>query len=111
MRIPWEQEEAVVLIDAYLNNGSSLKIPASEIQHISDLLRERGRILGIPVDDKFRNSTGINMQIACIHYIATNGQSGMANASKLFYDTYELARKDPEAFQKILLSFHQRFGE
>ena len=111
MRIPWEQEEAVVLIGAYLNNGSSLKFPASEIQHISDLLRERGRVLGIPVDEKFRNPDGIRMKIACVHYIATNGERGMANASKLFYDTHELARKKPEAFQKILRSFRQRYGE
>ena len=49
------------------------------------------------------------MQLACIHFVVTNGAEGMSNASKLFYDTYELIQNKPEKFEAILEGFYRKY--
>ena len=50
------------------------------------------------------------MQLGCIHYVVTSGKEGMSNASKLFYDTYELYKKDAGMFQRILEEFYRKYS-
>lgn len=109
MRIKWDQEEAVFLIDFYFKNGSSLKVSNEDISKLSSLLRSRAQKLNIPIDSKFRNESGIKMQLACIHSAVTHGQHGMPNASKLFYDTVALYQNNRPLFDQILSDFFDKY--
>ncbi len=107
-KIKWDQEEAVALLDLYFQH-KSLPIPKAEVQRLSVALKLRAKKLGIFADEKFRNIAGLNMQLACIHYVVTDGNEGLSNCSKLFYDTYDLYMHHPEIFSKMLAQFKQKY--
>ena len=109
IRVPWELEEAVVLMDLYFKHGSTLSIPNDELLNLSNLYRNRATMLGIHVDDKFRNLSGMKMQLGCIHYVVTGGKEGMSGASRLFYQTYDLYRDDPKLFKYICNEFYDKY--
>lgn len=44
-----------------------------------------------------------------IHYVVTDGKEGMSGASKLFYQTYDLYKNNPENFQKICNHFYDKY--
>lgn len=50
------------------------------------------------------------MQLGCIHYVVTSGKEGMSNASKVFYDTYELYKKDTGKFRQISKEFYSKYS-
>lgn len=87
VRIPWRQSKAVLLVDAYfmIENGTISRKLAVKL--ISDELRKRAALLKMEIDDVFRNTNGINMRFYEIQYIASNGETGMKNTSKLFIVT------------------------
>ena len=90
IKVKWELEEAVALFDLYFRFGRCLNVPKDEIKNLSFIYIKRAKRLGLHIDDKFRNEAGLSIQLACVHYVVTNGAEGMSNASKLFYDTYKL---------------------
>ena len=49
------------------------------------------------------------MQLACIHYVATDGKEGLSGASDLFYDTYELYLSNKKIFLRIYNDFNQKY--
>lgn len=110
IKVKWDIEEAAVLFDAYFRNGGSLSLPKNEIARLSELLKVRAQHLGLIFDDKFRNLNGLNKQIGCIHYVVTEGKEGFSNASKLFYETYDLYRHDKASFDTIVSAFYQKYG-
>ena len=111
IRVRWQLEEAVALMDVYFRYGGTLRIPEDELLHLSRLYQNRARILGLRVDEKFRNLAGMQMQMGCIHYVVTDGKEGFSAASKLFYQTYELYKNRPDEFQKICDEFHRKYEE
>lgn len=111
IRVQWELEEAVALFDVYFKNGASLSIPEEKLSEISKAYHNRANQLGLAVDEKFRNLNGLKMQIGCIHYVVTQGKSGLSGASSLFYKTYELFRNEPARFRKIADDFHEKYYE
>jgi hypothetical protein len=109
IKVRWELDEAVALLDLYIQEGCTLAVPNEALAALSQIYRNRAQQLGLSVDYKFRNLSGLKMQIACIHYVATNGAEGMSNASQLFYKTYELYRTNPAKFYKIRDEFYQKY--
>ena len=110
-RVKWDLEESIVLFDLYFRYGQTLSIPIDEIRKISNLLNKRAEILGIEKTETFRNVAGIRMQLACIHYVVTDGKEGFSGASNLFYDTYELYKHNFQLFQKVLKEFHLKVSD
>lgn len=109
-KVNWSEEEAVALIDLYYHNGQMCTVPREYIQELSQLYNRRAKILGLDIDEKFRNVSGLNMQIACIHYVATNGKAGLSGGSKVFYQTNELCKSNPQRFQSILDDFYKKYS-
>lgn len=107
-RVTWAEEEAVALFDLYFREG--MNAPIEQIVHLSKIYRERAEDLGLVVDEKFRNVSGLKMQLACIHYVVTEGREGMSNASKLFYATFELYQNDRERYECILREFKAKYS-
>lgn len=106
-RVTWAEEEAVALFNLYFQEG--MNAPIEKIVHLSQIYRKRAEDLGMAIDEKFRNVSGLKMQLACIQYVVTGGREGMPNASKLFYKTYELFLRDPEKYRAILNSFYEKY--
>lgn len=107
IKVRWAEEEAVALFDLYYREG--LNAPIEQILQLSQVYRNRAAQLGITIDEKFRNTHGLKMQLACIHYVVTDGCEGMSNASKLFYKTYEMYLQDRKRFDTILRNFYEKY--
>lgn len=110
IRVKWDLEEAVALCDLYIKSERSLNIEKDKIEELSAVLNKRARIKGIIIDDKFRNVSGLSMQIGCIHYVATGGKEGFSNASKIFYEAYELFEKNLSDFNLIVEEFYRKYS-
>ena len=110
IKVQWELEEAVALFDIYFKNGGSLNISEDILGNMSEMYIKRAKDNGIIIDEKFRNLSGLKMQLGCVHYVVTSGKEGMSNASKLFYDTYELYKKDAGKFKQILEEFYRKYS-
>lgn len=111
IKVKWELEEAVALFDLYFRFGRCLNVPKDEIKNLSFIYIKRAKRLGLHIDDKFRNEAGLSIQVACVHYVVTNGAEGMSNASKLFYDTYKLYHEEPDKFNLILCDFYKKYAD
>lgn len=111
IRIAWDLEEVIVLIDAYIRNGQTLSIPDEELDQLRKLYLRRAKALGYVVDDKFRNRSGLRMQMAGLHYIFTDGAAGLSNVSKIFYKAVDLYRKKPNQFERQKEEFYRKYKE
>ena len=71
VRIPWNQSEAILLVDAYfmIENGTISRKLA--VQLISEELRKKALLSKMKIDDVFRNTNGINMRFYEIQYIVS----------------------------------------
>lgn len=110
IKVKWELEEAVALFDVYFKNDGNLNVSEDILGNLTEMYIKRAKDNGIIVDEKFRNLSGLKIQLGCIHYVVTDGKEGMSNASKLFYDTYELYKNDAEKFQRILKEFYRKYS-
>lgn len=110
IKVNWDLEEAVALFDMYFKAGSTMSIEDAVLSELSNIYRNRATQKELVVDEKFRNVTGLKMQIGCIHYVVTEGREGLSNASKLFYETYELYKSDPQKFQEMVDDFYRKYA-
>ena len=74
-KIYWELEEAVALIDLYIQNGSMPNISDEKLAELSCIYSKRAQKLGFPANSKFRNLAGLRMQLSCIHYVVKIGRA------------------------------------
>ena len=106
-RVKWELEEAVALFDLYFKNGSTLSVDENALRSLSRMYQKRAELLKLDTDSKFRNLSGLWLQLGCVHYVVTGGKEGMSNASRLFYQTYELFLTEPDKFRDICETFYK----
>lgn len=109
-RIQWDVEEAVALMQLYFDGGSKIPVSPELVDDLSQKLKLRAQLLGIEYDEKFRNTNGLNMQLACVHYVVTDGKEGLSGASKLFFDTYQMYSENEEKFKSIYKNFKAKVG-
>lgn len=109
-RVQWDIEEAVVLLGLYLKNNGSLAVAPDELDALTEMYKRRAKRLGIDFDEKFRNASGLKIQLAFIRFVVTDGQEGMSNASQIFYQAYHLFMSNPEYFKKIEKEFFQKYS-
>lgn len=104
----WDKYEVALLIEAYLRVDLYKEPRQKVIRETSSLLRNRAIALGRGIDNVFRNENGINMRLATMQYLFTNGEKGIPNDSKLFAEIYNLYRNDRPAFDNLLKTSHEQ---
>lgn len=109
IKVKWDLEEAIALYDVYLKSKQKLDVDEKNLKNLSNVLKKRAKIKGFKIDDKFRNLTGLSMQIRCIHFVVTNGKEGLSNASHIFYEANDLYRDKPDIFYKVLDEFYSKY--
>ena len=109
-RIKWTDEEAVAIVDLYfrVERGAVADLNA-ELMDLSKTLNRRADILGIVHDDKFRNFNGMKCIYQNVRYLATDGEVGLPNASKIHRQAVELYFSDREKFKAILKNFREKY--
>ena len=100
-RIPWDRYEVALLISAYerVANGSEIGI---EAERLSGILRALAIRRNLVIDETFRNTNGMKMQLGNVQYLFTSGRKGLSGASTLIRQMVELYQSKPSEFQTIL---------
>ena len=102
LRILWEQDEALILLNALLkvlNEGYPRK---QAVEEVSATLRQRAIAKGIEIDDTFRNINGISMRMEEMRYILTNGEKGLNCPSKVFRQAVDLYKNNRTEYENLL---------
>lgn len=102
INIPWNEFEAVLLVEA-CQKVISGEAPKSEIiPELSQRLRERMIRQGAEISDTYRNENGIALQLSAMQYIMTHGEVGLSGGSALFVKMANLFSEDRTAFDSKL---------
>ncbi len=101
-RIPWDKEEAAILIDAYSRVKQKKISRADAVSEVSYILRHRGANLGYNIDEVYRNENGISMQMTIIGGLVDGSPSTLHKASSLFVNMVNLYKNDKPEFNRIL---------
>ena len=109
-RIKWDLAEAVVLLDVLLENWGRTSVPDEKLRELSEMYKRKASAAELCYDHKFRNLAGLKMQLACLQFIVSEGQTGMPNAAKIFHEAYKLFQNDPQEFKRIKENFYYQFG-
>ena len=51
------------------------------------------------------------MQLECIRYVVTEGQVGMSNAGRVFYEAVRLYNENRDKFMEMVRNFYQKYQE
>ena len=104
LRILWDRDEAIILLDGLLSVLNGEKPRSEVIDAVSKELRQRAIDKGIEIDEVFRNINGISMQMQRMEYVLTNGRQGLDPKSppKLFQEVVTLYKTDRPTYEKLL---------
>lgn len=98
-RIPWNQSEAILLVDAYFMIKKRTISRKLAVQLVSEELRKKALLSKTKIDDVFRNTNGVNMRLYEIQYIDSDNETGLKNTSNLFVETVKMYSDNAKAFQ------------
>ena len=98
----WNRYETALLIDLYnrIKDGEIKK--RSAVPALSARLRNRMILNGIEINEKYRNESGIVLQMSSIDYCFTNGEHGLKPSNTLFPEMCDLYLSDRSQFNLIL---------
>ena len=109
IKVKWDLEEAVVLYDLYFKSGATLSVDTEKLNELSAIMKNRAAVKRVQIDEKYRNVTGLTMQIGCIHYVVTDGKEGLSNVSKIFYEAYDFYKKEPMKCNQMIEEFYCKY--
>ena len=110
IKVNWDVEELVALIDVYRRSDEkSAEQIEVELLALSKAFVERAERLGIEHDEKYRNLNGMKMMFQNVVYVASNGDHGMSAASSAMRKVYDMSNASPKAFDLILKEFTKRY--
>ena len=102
LRIPWDIEEAVLMLDMLLKSLDGKLTRKEAIRQVSEKLRRRAVNRGITIDDIFRNENGITFQMSALEVAYTGRKTKLKQPTKLFVETVNLYRNNRELYEEIL---------
>ena len=102
LRIPWDIEEAVLMLDMLLKSLDGKLTRKEAIRQVSEKLRRRAVNRGIEIDDIFRNENGITFQMSALEVAYTGKKTKLKQPTKLFVETVNLYRNNRELYEEIL---------
>ena len=102
LRIPWDIEEAVLMLDMLLKSLDGKLTGKEAIRQVSEKLRRRAVNRGITIDDIFRNENGITFQMSALEVAYTGIKTKLKQPTKLFVETVNLYRNHRELYEEIL---------
>lgn len=102
IHVPWDKQETALLIDAYLRVKSKEVSQQEAVKEVSELLRRRAILSGREIDDAFRNTNGVRMQMIIIGGLIDESPSGLHSGTKMFNVMVMLYKCNPAEFNEIL---------
>lgn len=101
-RVVWNKFEVALLVDAYVKVSNGEVARKNAVSQLSKQLRNRMIMNGIEINDRFRNENGIQLQMATVEYLLTDGEKGIQCPNKLFEDVVDMYLDRHEEFVRLL---------
>ena len=101
-RIAWDKYEAAILLEAVLRIDANTESKNDAIERVSKQLRSMAKNRGLSIDDVYRNTNGISMQMAAMKATAFELESKMRSHSKVFCEVVALYHTDKPEYDSIL---------
>ena len=101
-RIMWDKYEAALLLEAVLNVEANIESKTDAIERVSEQLRTIAKNRGFSIDDVYRNTNGISMQMAAMKATAFELESKMRSHSKVFCEIVALYNTNKSEYDAIL---------
>ncbi|KJJ74454.1 hypothetical protein [Clostridium sp. FS41] len=101
-RILWDMHEAAVLFQAMLRVLAGEIKRKEAVSDVSSRLREIAIGRGIKIDEKYRNENGVSLQMNCLEYAYTEGQSGLHVTNGWYFDIVRIYKDEREIYEKLL---------
>lgn len=102
IRKAWDIYESALLLDTFISIENGNINRKNAIDDLSALLRSLGQSRGITIDEKYRNTNGIAMQLNNLQYAWTDGAKGLPCSSKVFYEIVHIYRSNLLEYQRLL---------
>lgn len=102
----WDKYEAAILLEATLNIESNTENRSSAIERVSKHLRTMAQNRGFSIDDTYRNTNGISMQMVAMRATVFNIECKMKSHSKVFCEVANLYHTNPTEYETILDQAH-----
>ena len=102
INIPWNEYEAVLLVEACNKVISGEASKSDVIPELSSRLRGRMLSQGVDISETYRNENGIALQLSAMQYIMTNGEIGLPGGSAIFSRMASLFTEDRPSFDMKL---------
>lgn len=102
IHVPWDKQETALLMDAYLRVKNKEVSQQEAVKEVSELLRRRAILSGREIDDVFRNTNGVGMQMKIIGGLIDDCPSGLYSGTKMFNVMVALYKHSPVEFKEIL---------
>ena len=106
-RIMWDKYEAAILLEAVLKIEDNSENKNDVIERISRQLRTMAQNRGLSIDDTYRNTNGISMQMAAMKATAFDIESKMRSHSKVFCEIVALYHTNKPEYNAILNQAHR----
>ncbi len=103
---PWSEQEAIVLLEAFIQVRKGKIDKKIAISKVSKILRMIAVYNGEIIDDVFRNEAGITFQMQSMES-AFYGRTVSKPATKLFTETVVMKRKNKEKYEELLKEIRQ----
>jgi len=102
IRVKWDQYETALLIETFWNIEENPSQKSTYIKQLSDNLRKKAVNAGIEIDDVYRNTNGITMQLSPIAH-AFFPERPTLTTSAMFEKMVSMYKEDRGRFDEILL--------
>ncbi len=104
--ILWDKYEAAILLEAVLRIENKEESKNDGIERVSRQLRSMANNRGLSIDDTYRNSNGISMQMTAMKATAFDIDCKMKSHSKVFCEVVELYYTNKSEYNAILNQAH-----
>ena len=102
----WDKYEAAVLLEAVLNIENNIESRNDAVERVSKQLRSMAQNRGLTIDDTYRNTNGISMQMVAMKATVFDIECKMKSHSKVFCEVVALYHTNQAEYNIILNQAH-----
>lgn len=106
----WNNYETALLLEACLVVEEDVSQKSKVISNLSYILRQKAISSGLEIDNVYRNTNGIALQMLHMQFLLTRGKIGLPGASKNYINVANLYMKEKEKFKLLLQHAHEEYG-
>lgn len=105
IRVPWNKYEVSIIVEASLQvieDKTKKKEIIDIIKQVSEKLRQMAINQGLQIDDLYRNTNVIGMQMTIMISVIKDKKSSLHNLPNIFNEVADLYKNDKSSFYQIL---------